>query len=341
MAVVSPSGTGAPLVLVVTGATGFVGRALVRRAEREPGTRIRCLVRRAVEPPPTGSVSFHQGSLEDVPDDLFPDTPYILVHLATEQHSPGRSGFVGTNMRNARSLIGRMPEGCLGIVSTSSLSVLGQGPQVGVDESAAAAPTTELAKARAMVERLLAETGERRGFSVFTARTRFIFGAGDTQTLPGLHRFMKSGLIPGTGAQRFSIIDVGDYADLLVRLAARCAERQRLGDPVRTPVHVGYRRPISLREIRLVLVEQVGGLPAMAVPVPVVLRHLAATPVLGRRLEGAMQRLALFGLPHWMRVNRLAAELGAVGREIVERDPRQVVRAAALALAADGGEKAR
>lgn len=319
------------LTAVVLGSTGFVGRALLRLIRQDPGvTAVRCLVRSPGPDPGADGITYHLGDLQDLPDDLFPATPYVVYHLATVQHEASPDGFVADNMRNARSLGKRITSQCHGLIYTSSLSVLGVGRQRRVDESAPVTPGTELAAARAAVESYLFGLGARLAFPVYCVRTRFVLGEGDARTLPGLHKFLRSGLMLGTGRQRFTVIDVDDLAAVLLALGRRCEERHRLGAPVWTAVHAGYQQPITLAEIRAILRATVGGIPPVPVPLPAGLRFLGILPF--ARLRTLAGKAELFGLSHWAAVDRLKAEIGTT---VTGRDPRDAVRVAALGMARD------
>lgn len=311
------------LTSVVLGATGFVGRALVRSIERDPGSPARCLVR-TESPESPGHVTYLRGSLHDLPGELFPSSPHVIYHLATQQHDPGERGFVAENMANARSLAEHINPHCRGLIYTSSLSVLGQQEQSAIDETAQVAPDSELAAARAAVESYLLDVGRQRGISVFSVRTRFVFGDGDSRTLPGLYKFLRTGLMPSTGGQRFSVIDVDDLADVLRQLGRRCRDRHETGTPAQTPIHLGYRRPISMREIRRILRAETGAIPALAIPLPKQMSGIGVLP--SPRLRALVGKLQLFGLNHWSTVDRVESEIGTA---TTGKDPTEMVRAAA------------
>jgi nucleoside-diphosphate-sugar epimerase len=312
------------LTSVVLGATGFAGRALVRSIERDPGSPARCLVRTDVPRPSADHITYVRGTLLDLPGGLFPSSPHVIYHLATQQHDPGRRGFVAENLANARALGDHINSHCRGLIYTSSLSVLGQGTQSAVDETARVAPDTELAAARAAVESYLLDLGRQLGFSVFSVRTRFVLGDGDSRTLPGLHRFLRTGLMPGVGGQRFSVIDVDDLADVLRQLGRRCRDRHETGSPSQIPVHLGYRRPISMWEIRRILRAETGEVPAVVIPLPQQIRGIGVLP--SPRLRALVEKLRLFGLSHWSKVDLIESEIGTA---TTGKDPREMVREAA------------
>ena len=303
------------LRIVLTGGTGFVGQAVLRRLARWDGPlAVRALVRGAGRLPARPWLTPVVGELPAVPAGLFfEDVPQVLVHLGTKQIDHDRRGFDAVNMVGTERLLAAAPESCVGAVYGSSISVYGAGAQVGLSEDAPLAPATPLARSRAAAEaRVLADP--RRGATVF--RPRFIFGRGDRHTMPGLVKLVRRRLSLGTGRQAFTIVDVDDYAELIVRAAAAHAageRRQRV-------LHAGYTRPISLAEITQVIRGELS-LPPARLCVPVSergLRALAFAPSLRTKLD-------LFGLPHHVDVGALARSLGA---DTVGRDAAEVIRQA-------------
>lgn len=311
-----------PLRLVLVGSTGVAGSAILRAARH---VELRALVRgdaaRLGDHPCTPVV----GALPDVPQALFPEAPHVVLHFAGANVDPAQ--FTSVNVEGTRALIDALPPSCLGVIYGSSLSVVGSGPQRGVDERAPVAPDTALARSRAAAEAIVLEGAARRGISAFALRPRFLLGDGDRATLPALLRLARRGISLGSGTQAFSVIDLDDYAAIVLALARRIVERAARGEPVQTPLHVGYTRPISFDEIRGALSEQLP-LPAPRVRIPTGPRLTRALQRI-TRLHDVATKLALVGLDHHADVRRLSAEIGGA---IVARDPRTVVTKAARSL---------
>lgn len=311
-----------PLHLVLLGSTGVAGSAILRAAR---GLPLRALVRgdaaRLGDHPCTRVV----GALPDVPAALFPESPHVVLHFAGANVDPTQ--FDAVNVEGTRALIDALPPSCLGVIYGSSLSVVGSGAQRRVDEGAPVAPDTALARSRAAGESIVLEGAARRGISAFVLRPRFLLGEGDRATLPAMLRLARRGVSIGPGTQAYSVIDLDDYAAVVLALARRIVERAARGEPVQTPLHVGYERPISFDEIRGALSEQVP-LPPPRVRIPTgprLTRALQRIP----RLHDVATKLALAGLDHHADVRRLSAEIGDA---IVARDPRAVVANAARSL---------
>lgn len=315
------------LQVVLAGGTGFTGRALMRRLAAEPSgqVQVHALVRGQLGRVAGPDVRVVLGDLSSMPEaalaQLFPKAPHVLVHLAS--HNVGTAAdFQKVNVEGTRRLMAVLPASCMGIVHGSSLSVLGQSAQEGVDEQAPTRPQTPLACSRLAAEQLVLEAAQSRGIGAYCLRPRFVLGRGDAATLPGLLRLAQRGLAVGSGRQQWSVIDVDDYAEILLALCRRLQS----GAISRGPLHVGYSRPISFDEVRQVLSTSFE-LPALRWRLPVshrVTRSLACLPLDG--LKRLATQLELVGLSHYASTQRLRAELGAAWQD---RDPRAVVARAA------------
>jgi nucleoside-diphosphate-sugar epimerase len=294
--------------VVLLGASGFVGSAILRQAG---GHDVRALVRRRVNLPATVVV----GALPDLPRHIFFEEPHVVLHFATRQ----RGGDFEDNARAMHALMLSLPPACRGVVYGSSLSVYGQGDQLGIDEDAPLAPATALARSRAECERILFAEARARHISAFALRPRFIIGRGDRATLPALRKFFARRVCPGNGLQQFGVIDVDDYASVTLDLACRALA----GPPVQRALNVGYIRPVSLADLRRAL-----GAPAPRVRVPL---SLHGTRMLAR-IPGMSQlatQLELIGFSHYPDVRRLTKE---IGDRITSKDPRSILDRAAQEL---------
>jgi nucleoside-diphosphate-sugar epimerase len=142
-------------------------------------------------------------------------------------------------------------------------------------------------------------------------RPRFVVGPGDRHFLPGLVRLAKWRIGIGDGRQASTIVDVCDYAEIILRLAARIA---RAAEPRHEAFNVGYVEPIRFAE----LAELVGLRPRLRIPIraPALarLRRMG-----GQRLGALAAQLELIGLSHHLDVTALEK---VVGRDLVARDPR-------------------
>jgi nucleoside-diphosphate-sugar epimerase len=311
-----------PTRLCILGATGFVGRALVARIAARPGGSMEAtaLVRGdGARLPVRAGVRAVTGDLAGpLSNTFFFDAPYVVVHLATKQRDGDEDddGF-GVNVRYAERLLGSLTPHCRGIIYGSSASVYGQGAQLGVDETAPEAPGTLLAESRLATEWALRRGADARGVPLTVLRPRFVVGEGDRYFLPGIGRLLARRLGVGDGRQAFTIIDVADYAEAILRLADGVLGRGQTWPGV---LNVGYSRPLRFSELASAL----GARPRWAVPVWA--PALAILRRCGGRLGRLATRLELVGHSHRLEV---AAFRRAVGADLVDRDPLAVIEALA------------
>ncbi len=185
-------------VLAVTGATGFVGSALLGHALAE-GHRVRALTRRAQ--PPRDGVEWIAGALDDAPAlARLADGADAVIHVAGVVNAPDRAGFVVGNVEGTRAMLAAA-SGARRFVHVSSL--------------AAREPSlSNYGWSKAEAERLV----EARGGDWVIVRPPGIFGPGDLDQLD-LYRLARRGLalLPPPGL--VSLIAVGDLARLLLALA--------------------------------------------------------------------------------------------------------------------------
>jgi nucleoside-diphosphate-sugar epimerase len=317
-----------PIQLLLLGGSGFVGRALLREIATYPAgsVRVRALLRTPSAVPDYPFLEKVEGSLERVPRDLEPVGPYVLVHFAVKQIDGDGTGYLATNVEATRALLQTLGPTLAGIIYSSTMSVYGQGAQEGVTESAPPRPETALSRSRRQAEALIEEVARARRISAFLLRPRFVLGEGDRFVLPSLAKLLQKGISVASGAQRFSVIDVTDYARVIVRLAEHAAELHRVGAPVQEALNVGHAQPVSFEEIAGVLRETLG-IPAPRWRLPVsarVTRFMRQIPL--RTLDQVATRLELVGLSHWGDPSALAAK---IGHDIVGQDPMRTVRHAA------------
>lgn len=236
------SGSSSTLTIVVIGANGYSGRALLRLAAHQPATySIRAQVREPGTVLDADNIRTFTGSLEQINPELFPDEPHILVHMAGKNIDHDGTGFERVNIHGTENLLAHCNQHTLGILYHSSLSVLGQNHQRNVSNRQTPSPKTDLARSRAGAEQRVLDFAKRRSISAYCLRPRFILGKEDAFVIPALIKLVQKGLYIGDGQQQFSVIDVDDYAQLVLELCQRlytCAEPERLA------LNVGYQKPL-------------------------------------------------------------------------------------------------
>ena len=304
-----------PLTLVIIGANGYSGRALLRLAARQPDA---CTIRAEARDPATlfeaDNILRFKGSLEQIHPHLFPDEPHILVHMAGKNIDYDGTGFEQVNVQGTRNLLAHCNEHTLGIIFHSSLSVLGQNQQRNVSNRQRPSPQTELARSRAGAEQLVLDFATRQNKSAYCLRPRFILGKEDAFVIPALIKLVRQGLFIGSGQQQFSVIDVDDYAQLILDL---CHRLYHQSEPERLALNVGYQKPLSfthMYEALQPLVPQARIKRRIAHP-GALAKALHWLPV--KKLRSLATQLQLIGLDHYSDVSETRKRLRS---DILSRD---------------------
>lgn len=313
--------------IVLLGGTGYVGSAIIRNLEIENAgnVQVRALVRGDAERIHSGIVKTIKGNLPDkIPHELFFKKPHVVIHFATKQVDTDNSGFYTSNVEGTGSLIEALPESSRGILYGSSMSVYGQGQQVSVTEDQAVKPETELSKTRVKAERLILDEMEMSKKTGIVLRPRFILGNGDKYTLKGFKSLAEKGFVVGSGKQSFSIIDVDDYAKIIISLAKGILTGHKGEKTICRPLNIGYESPITLESIlRRICEKNQLPFPTKKIPVfkflPVFLRMLPIPA-----MSGVATKLELVGLSHSGSVKALE---NIIGREITRKNPVDVFTA--------------
>lgn len=320
----------APLRVVLLGASGFAGSAVLRQLEQLASGGTACeahlLVHRTAPSHVPTFAQLHPGSLTDWPAGLLPSEPHVVIHCASKQIDSDGSGF-GVNLAGIEQLCRAATPATRAVLFVSSYSVYGEGAQQGVDETAPLQPETALAASRAECEARLALLAASSTCRVVVLRTRFVLGHGDRHVLPGLAKLARSRLQLGSGRQRYSVIDVDDLARTLLHFAQATLQGQ-----IDAPFEVynaAYERSISLQDIRAALAEKLPTrTPWWRVPVsPGFWRVMTRLP--SSKLRQLAHRVNLMGLDRYGSVAKLQA---ALGPSWLKTDPRDVVLRAAQDL---------
>ncbi|HDR9011974.1 UDP-glucose 4-epimerase family protein [Burkholderia vietnamiensis] len=282
--------------LVVTGANGFVGRAVCRRA-LDAGHTVTALVRR----PGTcvdgvrewvHAAADWDGLDEAWPADLDAD---CVIHLAARVHvmhdeSPDPDvAFDGTNVEGTLRLAeAARKHGVRRIVYASSIKAVAESDGgAPLSESAHPDPQDAYGRSKLRAERQLARFGMSAGLDVVVVRPPLVYGPAVSANFLRMMDAVARGMpLPlASVAARRSIVFVGNLADALLR----CAIDPRAGGEC---FHVADDDPPSVADL-LRLVGDALGKPARLLPVPVsVLRALGR--LTGRsaaidRLTGGLQ----------------------------------------------------
>lgn len=271
-----------PQPLLVTGASGFIGRRLVGELLAD-GLPVLRMSRSA--PPGPGSV--RADLLDPAALQRACDNVRAVFHCAGHAHAGEGDGDAARhreiNFHGTRNLVeaaGRAGVECF--VFMSSVKAMGLPGAECVDEAWPSPPETAYGRAKRDAEDAVLEAGRRYGMRCVNLRLAMVYGRGGRGNLDRMARAVLRGWfppLPETGARR-SLVHVADVV-AAARLAAR--EPRAAG---KTYI-VADARAYSGREIYEALREALG-LPPVAWQCPVGL--LRAAGALGDRLQQITRR---------------------------------------------------
>jgi nucleoside-diphosphate-sugar epimerase len=212
--------------VLVTGATGFVGRAVLQRL-RADGHRVRAAVRRDVVLP--GVELVRVGDIDGGTswDDAMTGVDAV-VHLAARVHvlhetadSP-EAAFRRVNVEGTRRLAQACGPSTRFVLMSSIRAVADESHPVAIDEHTPPSPTTAYGISKLEGERVLADVARARGFSWIALRPPLVFGEGAGGNLRRLMAIVRRGVPLPLGAvhNRRSFIYVGNLADAVARALA-------------------------------------------------------------------------------------------------------------------------
>ncbi len=278
----------APVPILVTGASGFLGRELVRRL-CERNSSVRVLVRR------DASEWLHDERIQIVVGNL--GDPEIVEHAVAGVETVFH---VGATMRGAREhfLAGtvwgtrNIVEACLKhrvrrLVHVSSLSVLDHAshrPGTRVTEAWASEPFPEkrglYTQTKLEAEQLVLRAVRERGLQAVILRPGQIFGPGATSYVPsGTIALGRRWFVYGSGKLPLPLVYVGDVVDALLQAAVADVESG-------TVFHIVDPSPVTQREyIECCLRSPCRPAAVYYVPRPVMATLALAAEVLGRLLR--------------------------------------------------------
>jgi nucleoside-diphosphate-sugar epimerase len=298
--------------VLVTGAAGFVGRAVLRHFTADgvlpaEGVALRALVHRSeLAAPIARRVEIARGDL-GAPATLngVCDGVDALVHLAVRiSDDPAECETVNA-IGTERLVEQARTAGVKRVVYLSNCAIYGWAVHRGVDEEhAVVAPVTPISRSRVRAERAVLAGGGT------VLRPLFAYGDGDTRFVPALLRAARRlpFLVDG-GRARLSVISVDELARAIVRIVVAPWVARLQG-----AFHINDAAPVSFLEILQALSRTFDiRLPRRSLPYALV-RHLvrfapAITGVTSRSASGA-HRLFLVSRDHWYDAGRLRSRIG-------------------------------
>lgn len=216
--------------VLVTGASGFVGRALLARLLAEPSITVRAAVRgpAATASMPVGVECCEVGDLGPHTDwrAAVADVDLVLhcaarVHVLHEVAADPLAAFLAVN-RDATLTLGRAAAaaGCRRLVFLSTVKVNGEVSQPGRPFRADDLPAPQDAYARSKLEAEsgLQEVAAQTGMEVVIVRPPLVYGPGVKGNFLSMMRILRAGWPLPLGAvdNRRSLIAVDNLADLVL-----------------------------------------------------------------------------------------------------------------------------
>jgi len=246
-----PTGSdGSSLRVLMTGATGFVGRYTLK-ALLQRGHRIVALARTPERLPrrADGRLCVERGELSRLRDPSLALRPCdVVLHLAGATRPRDVEEYDRVNRVGTRDLVA-----CLArqrwrprrLIFASSLAAAGPSPPGRpLTEEAASNPCEPYGRSKLEAEEILRSAP----FACTLLRVPAVFGP-ESQGLAPLFRWSSAGLglVVGDGAQRLSFIYVEDLADALARAVLEGTTDDRRDEP--HLYYVAHPRATDLREL--------------------------------------------------------------------------------------------
>lgn len=293
-------GTAGLADILVTGASGFIGTAVIREmVARGMGPQVRVLARRPIPAWQTDAgVRTWRGDLTDAAGLAGICTGVTtLVHLAS-QVGGGPELCTAVNEEGTKNIIAEANRaGTSRVLYLSTCAVYRDGVHRGASEAALVTdPSSATSRSRLAGERLVRASGG------IVLRPHLVHGAGDRHVVPTLVRWLNA--VPawaGSGSARTSQVAVTDLAAVIAALV----QKPGAGRPGEV-FHVADPRPIRLRRLITAVCELLG------LPVPTACltldehraRTRAALPALTEH------QFSLLTQDHWYESSRIWALTG-------------------------------
>ncbi|HLZ03972.1 MAG TPA: SDR family NAD(P)-dependent oxidoreductase [Bradyrhizobium sp.] len=196
-------------VVAVTGATGFLGRHLVRALARE-GAHVRILARRDAEHELWNGIALDvvPGSLEDVHTlERLAAGADAIVHAAGLVKARDRAAFLRTNGDGTRAMAAAARRRAPGARFIAISSLAAREPQL-----------SDYAASKRAGEQAAREAFGDAPDRLVIVRPPAIYGPWDRETL-AIFKAASQAIVPVFGSGRAAIVHVADAADAIARLA--------------------------------------------------------------------------------------------------------------------------
>lgn len=310
--------------VLVTGATGFIGGAVAREAERR-GMQVHALVR-----PGTQLTEFESGSFERWTARGAPRFD-VVIHAAAQRHRHGvdPAEYTRINLALTRAALEVAARSSSRLVLISSISVYGWPRSLPIDESFPYAPRNAYGESKVECERLVRESGQ----PYCIVQPSITYGPGDTDgmvekilRMVARRRFV----VAGWGSSRVQLVYIDD---LVASVLEASASQRALGQAFICTA----REPIRMRDLVRCAAGAVGSwLPPIPIPKAVLggaarafelaewAGFIAGEPMLTR------EKLEMVSVDRCYRIDRMLSLLGIQPTVGYEEGLRRTARALGL-----------
>jgi len=210
-----------PIVLV-TGASGFIGRHLVQRL-LQAGCAVRGVVRQPqLKRDLPDDVDVFVGEVQN-PSAMKESVAGcdVVFHLAGKAHAvtegkEAEKACVSVNVEGTRNVLQAAAAGDVGrIVFFSSVKAMGEESTLCLDESAIPNPTTAYGRSKLAAERLVLDHGQQTGQHVVCLRLPLVYGPGNKGNLLYMISAIDRGFFPPFPAiqNRRSMVHVSNVVE--------------------------------------------------------------------------------------------------------------------------------
>lgn len=232
--------------VVVTGASGFIGRNVVARLTSEP-IAVRAVSYTHLDQLAAGGVEHVSGDLREPGfADIITRDVDIVIHLAGLAHvSAAADDYQELNVKaTARLAKAAAKNKVRSFIFASTVSVYGAYHDDVVTEAFRCKPVTDYGRSKLQAEDVLSELAANDDMSVVVLRLSTAYGAGDPGNVSRLIRSVQrfGPVVVGRGTNLKSLMYVDNIAELIVSLIGRKL-------PHLDVVNVGDPTPYSLSTI--------------------------------------------------------------------------------------------
>ncbi len=256
--------------IVVTGASGFIGRQLVRQLLTAGYSVQVCMHRRDAWTKTLPVDQIHHLDITE-PDSLrgiFAEADAVF-HLAGALLTRSAQTFHRVNAGGTENVARACAE-CKNpprLLFVSSLAAIGPTtPDAPLDEDAVPNPVSGYGHSKLAAEQVLADWADRLPISI--VRPPSVLGPEDHYML-GAFQWAARGwvLVPGSQQHRYSFAHVEDLCAAMIAVAAE-GQRLRSDDPLRGCYHVASAGSLTFAELTTLVTEQLQRRPPRAVTIP-------------------------------------------------------------------------